>query len=85
MERKWYILLAFIGGIAIGMNWDKVKKITAPIAKKFGEKSVDCCAGAIKFFAEQKERLEDSRAAAVAQQKLALAPATTDATRRKSR
>lgn len=63
MNRKFMILLAFAGGIVVGMNWDKIKKASMPIIKNVAEKSVDGCAAAVRFFAEQKERLEDQRAA----------------------
>ena len=85
MERKWHVLLALAAGVLIGLNWDKVKRVGTPIAKKIGEKSVDCCAGAIKFFAEQKERLEDTRAEVRSKQRMSMAPARVVASKRKTR
>lgn len=74
MNKKWHILLAFAAGIAIGMNWDKIKKIALPVIRKTGEKSLDACNTTIRFLAEQKERMEDERAAKKAQAKLIEGP-----------
>lgn len=42
------LLIAFIGGIAVGANWDKIKEQSGPYLKI-----------AKRFLAEQKEKIED--------------------------
>lgn len=79
MEKKWQMVLALIAGVAIGLHWEKIKKISLPITKKIGERSIDACAGTIRFLAEQKERLEDMRAAARSRQQETLVSAVSEA------
>ena len=63
MNNKWIIGLALVGGVFIGLNWVKIKKLAGPITQKISERSQDGWAGALRSFAELKERLEDQRAA----------------------
>lgn len=58
------MLLAFGAGIAVGANWPKIKKYLAPYMKKTGEKGAEAYGNMVKFFAEQKERMDDSLAEA---------------------
>jgi hypothetical protein len=52
VDNKTTALLAFLAGLAIGMNWEKIRKFIEPQLKGFGENMT-------KFIAEQKERAED--------------------------
>lgn len=58
------ILLAFAAGVAVGVNWPKIKKHLEPYMKKMGEKGAKGYGNMVKFFAEQKERMDDSLAEA---------------------
>jgi len=58
------MLLAFAAGIAVGANWPKIKKHLEPYTKKMGEKGAEAYGNMVKFFAEQKERMDDSLAEA---------------------
>ncbi len=59
-------MLAFAAGIAIGMNWPKIRKYLKPYMNKMGKKGAMAYASIIKQFAEQKEKLEDTLASAKA-------------------
>ncbi|HBF13973.1 MAG TPA: hypothetical protein DDW49_11405 [Deltaproteobacteria bacterium] len=63
MENKFVLLIALAAGVAVGMNWGKIKKGVGPYAKVLEAKTVDGYNGIIRFFAEQKEHLEDVMAA----------------------
>ena len=63
MERKTPFVLAFVGGIVIGLNWHRIKRASVPIFKTVAEGTIDGCVSAVRFIVEQKERLEDQRAA----------------------
>ena len=63
MENKLVVLVALAAGVAIGMNWGKIKKGVGPYAKVVESKTVDGYNSVVRFFAEQKEHLEDVMAA----------------------
>lgn len=52
MDNKTTALIAFLAGLAVGLNWPKIQKFLEPHLKGLGE-------GMTKFIAEQKERAED--------------------------
>jgi len=56
------ILLAFAAGVAVGVNWPKIEKQLEPYMKKMGEKGAGFYGDMVKFFAEQKERMDDTLA-----------------------
>ncbi|MBE3036608.1 MAG: hypothetical protein IMZ52_01260 [Actinobacteria bacterium] len=58
------ILLAFAAGVALGVNWPKMEKYLEPYMKKMGKKGAESYDNMIKFFAEQKEGMDDALAEA---------------------
>lgn len=63
MSNQMIMILAFAAGVAVGMNWPKIQKIMGPMIANVTDKSADVFAMASKFFAEQKEAVEDKVAA----------------------
>ena len=59
MDRKMGMILAFAAGIAVGMNYSKIRKVLNPYLKGAGEKTSDVYEGIVKFMADQKEKVED--------------------------
>lgn len=64
MNNKTVALLAFVAGVAAGANWSKIKKHGKPVFKMLEKKSAQGYKEIVKFFAEQKERMEDTLAEA---------------------
>ena len=58
------LVLAFLAGVVAGANWPKIKKQLKPLLESVGEKTGDVSDTVVRFFAEQKEKLEDKAAAA---------------------
>lgn len=58
------LLLAFTAGILVGANWPKIRKMLAPYMKKMGKKGAESYESMLKFFAEQKEHMDDAVAEA---------------------
>jgi hypothetical protein len=61
-NNSMVVLLALALGVAIGVNWPKIKKnlqpVIAGLEKQYSNSSFDF----MKFFASQKERFEDMMA-----------------------
>ena len=53
-------IMAFAAGVAVGMNWPKIKKRITPLLAGVTGRTADVYAGIAKFFAEQKEKAEDT-------------------------
>lgn len=60
MENKTGMVVALAIGIAIGLNWPKLKKHVMPYMTGIGAASGKSYDGIAKFIGEQKERLEDA-------------------------
>ena len=58
-ENKGLTALAFIAGLAIGINWPHIKKYIEPYLKTAGKEFAKLSTDTTKFLAEQKERMED--------------------------
>lgn len=61
---KLIAVISLVAGIAIGANWDKIKETLAPLISSFTEQASKVTEKGTKFFAEQKEKVEDTIAAA---------------------
>lgn len=59
MNNKAMGALLFLAGVMVGVNYPKIKKQLQPAMKTLGKKSGDAYVAAAKFFASQKERVED--------------------------
>ena len=59
MENKLGLAIAFAAGLAIGMNYGKIRKTINPYLKNAGGATSDFYEGIVKFMAEQKEKIED--------------------------
>ncbi len=64
MDKKTSALMAFLAGVIVGMNWPKISKHLNPYMQELGKKSTDGYNNLLRFFAEQKERIEDTVAEA---------------------
>jgi len=64
VDKKTTALMAFLVGVMVGVNYPKIKKYLDPYMKELGEKSTDGYNNLLRFFAEQKERVEDTVAEA---------------------
>jgi len=62
MNNKAGMAVAFAVGLAVGLNWPKMKKYVQPYLKGAGKKGTDVYGGLLKFMGEQKERVEDALA-----------------------
>lgn len=59
MNNKTIGALLFLAGVVVGVNYPKIKKQLQPVMKTLGKKSADAYVAVAKFFASQKERIED--------------------------
>lgn len=59
MNNKTMGALLFLAGVIVGVNYPKIKKQLQPVMKTLGKKSGDAYVAVSKFFASQKERVED--------------------------
>jgi hypothetical protein len=59
MNNKTMGALLFLAGVIVGVNYPKIKKQLQPVMKTVGKKSGDAYVAVSKFFASQKERVED--------------------------
>lgn len=56
-------VLAFAAGVVVGMNWPKIKKRIGPLIAAVSGTAAEGYAGIAKFFADNKEKVEDAFAA----------------------
>jgi len=59
LNNKAMGALLFLAGVVVGVNYPKIKKQLQPVMKTLGKKSGDAYVAVFKFFASQKERVED--------------------------
>ncbi len=53
------LLILFVGGVAVGANWPKIRKRIKPLLDSLGTKTAEVSNSVSKFIAEQKENFED--------------------------
>ena len=59
MNNKSGVLLAFLVGVAVGVNWPKIRKHLGPYMETAGEASAKGFHGLLGLFVSGKERVED--------------------------
>jgi len=59
MNNKIMWSLLFLGGVAVGTNYPKVRKQLKPLTKKISKRFANAYAVVAKFFVGKKERAED--------------------------
>lgn len=59
MNNKSGVLLAFLVGIAVGVNWPKIHKLLGPYMETAGQTSAKGFHGLLGLFVSGKERVED--------------------------
>lgn len=59
MSNKSGVLLGFLVGVAVGMNWPHIRKYLKPYMAAAGGASAKGLHGLLKFFVSGKERVED--------------------------
>lgn len=59
MDNRSTVLLAFLAGVAIGINWPKVRKHLKPYLATTGEASTKALHGLLGLIMSAKEQAED--------------------------
>ena len=59
MNNKSGVLLAFLVGVAVGVNWPKIRKHLGPYMETAGQASAKGFHGLLGLFVSGKERVED--------------------------
>lgn len=63
MNKKMIAAISFVGGVAVGMNWPKIRKCVDPLWGSVKTKSGAAYNSIVAYFARKKESFEDMLAA----------------------